>query len=426
MTSKATNMYRTRTQIDKMKDETINKYEHKVADLEGSIKFYENLISNLHKKLTEKEKLIILLTNEQDENSVEFEKMCKDNQCLKKQLSEMESRMAELQCDVLNLTEINQTITEESEEFCINNSINNTSILKMQMVELEQQNGLLQRKVIDTIYELNDYKNKTETRNTNKINTEIIRKFINKTLSRKIRKQKKLIRNLQNKYRIFKNNNKKLERKQLSQDCLMHSNLYLQEPEHREVVMNNNKIETTNLNRYENIKIIGDSLSKNLGINLKHELDDRYKICCDSYSNAPLQKITSTTQDVLRKENNITLVMVYNNIEKLQNEVYISEILEMIKIIENKNIQLIFTNLAYEKNITNRKYNQYIHKYNSFLNSLALYNKNVDIINTSEVKLKDINVRQYKEIVTYFLKMKCLNEQKKQIFTTEKTLNQII
>lgn len=446
MSNSVTNQYRTRSQLMKVRENTITENVNRITYLEEEIKDYKILISGLQIKLSDKEKLINILTNEQEENAYEYEKICKENTNLKRQMAKLEAENSDIRNDVLNLTELNQTLTEENDEVCI---ANNSYIvpLKSQVNEMHLENNALQIKLAEVTKELHQYKlniDKSECKfHIPKVRLNIYR---NRKLERRITKLRKKIRKLQQLYnksnKTINKSNGELEINGATDkiQIMNKTNLNITEDEttslEKETKLRNgfsNDVGENNKpknNCISKLRIVGDNFVRGLGVQLLNEFENKKDIYCSVYGNASFQTILKSAHNIVKKENNLILVIILNSIKQIEITSYQSALLNIINEIKDKNIKLICTNIPYEPSTITLKTNESIFKFNSKMNSLALFNENIEIINICDIKLKNMGAKAFKEMMCYYIasycKGKLVNNEGKSTNFPCTTVNQII
>lgn len=394
----------TRAQTLKCKDETINKLEEKVLKLEDSVNFYERLICEYRLRLKEKDNLINVLKNEQEEFSQDFEKMCKENSILKRELATKDLENTDLQNSIINLNDVNQTLNEENEEI----NINNNSIivpLKNQLIEMQKENTHLNNKITEIITQYPTWdkqKSSTVTLSLHKSlkNLKYIR---NRKLSKKIRRQVKNIKKLEMECKKIKYINNRLE-KQIK-------NIKCQESNEKILKMDVSELRKEDNNKHNEIKdgkhlqrktiIIGDSYIKNLGTMLK----DRglHNICCYIHTNATVEHILYSAKNIINKENSITLAITVKKFNYDEINKYPLMIKDLADAAKNKNIRLLFTNIPYRIETMTNKTNEMIENYNLKLKNIITFSSNLEIINISHIDMNKITNYNYKKLLTYFI-----------------------
>lgn len=393
--------YKTRSQTQKNKDELISLYEEKIEDLDSSNKTYELLISKMQVKLNDKEKLIKVLTEEQQENSIEFEIILKENLKLKNELAKKESENIDLQNELINLSGLNHTLTEETEEIFHNNS-NTIQTLKSQLNQLKNENHELQinfasKHMIESI----DMK----VLPPSKTQVNIVKRFSfrNKKLAKKIKKQNKNIKKILHEYqKIIKTNN---SLKQSLENIKKYDVMKIKEnlSNHSKYILENKtdlgKLSVNSIKTIQKIVIIGDHSTKNMATLLRSKGYDN--IYSNTYTNAPLKEIIRAAGNIIDCSKNMTLAIIIRHYEDSDIENYPKYIKKLINKTKGKNIKLVFTNVPYLVN--NEPMNHLIDQQNSHLNILTKFDQNLEIINTSNIKINKVQAREFKNIVTYFL-----------------------
>lgn len=390
-------MSQTRSQTIRDKEKIINEYEHQLTEMKASINMYEELIAKIQHKLTEKEQLIKVLIEEQEENGNTFEKICKENQQLKRSLAKKESEMIDLQNEIINLNEVNCTLLEENEEIGI---CNNTIItpLKMQMIEMQKENTNLQNKLAKNIKAICN-----DDLDNPKIENQQMRRKNNFT-------------------KILRNKNKQI--KKLKRKCILHNKKVNEVRDNKEKQMKRNelnKAKTINdelvnqakktSNDINKITIIGDSCVRGMGVELYDVLGKRFNTCCYTYSNAPLKKIIDTAMEVLKKGESEDLIAIfYKDFLNQELKQYYNILSSLIIEAKVKNVKLLFNNVPYcdipycDQPFLN--YNMYVQRINNKLNMLTLYgNDTFDIINLSNLNIKKAG--EFKEIILYNILSQC-------------------
>lgn len=397
MENKLTANYTTRSQILKNKEDMISKQEERIQELESIIKTYEKSMCNLNSKLKDRERLISTMVKEQDENIIEYERMCKENTNLKKKLAQTEVVTIDLRNQLLKLTDINLNLSNENDEVC---NTNNSMIIPLQnkCFELQTENSVLHKKIAQTINEFHslDQSNRKYNDDVAHLNYFSFEQYKNKKINKKIRKQAKKIRNLESKIRVirkWRNNikNKTNVRKKIQ--TLVTDNTTQLSLNQKQLCNSNEAI--------NDIRIIGDISVRGLGLLLLDKLNEKCNIYCETHSFAPMQTIITSAENIIRKENNIILVVILNSIKEEEILSFYSKVLQLIQQVKEKNIKLVITNIPYLQHSVNYNINYDIYRFNSKLNSISILNNNVQIINIVDVKLNKINIKNLQKILVY-------------------------
>lgn len=386
-------MFQTRSQTIKNKEKIINEYELQLTEMKSSINIYEELISKIQFKLTEKEKLIKVLLDEQEENSNTFENMCRENQQLKKSLAEKESEVIDLQNEIINLNEFNCTLLEENEEIGTCNNLIITP-LKMQMVEMQKENTCLQNKLAKNIKAV--YNN-----NFNHPNAKNKHRGQKNKFAKILKDKNKQIRHLKRKCKThYKKGKKKITIKEINHEETREDKYTINKAN----VINDELINQAKNNDINKITIIGDKSVRGMGIKLQTALGNEFKTCCHTYSNAPLEKIFDAAAKVLKKgEPKQLLAIFYKDFYTQDIKQYYNLLSNLIIEAKAKSIKLLLNNVPYSDKLL---LNYNINKINNKLNMLALYENNtIDIINLSNL---DITKKwEFKEILLYNVYCQC-------------------
>lgn len=381
-------MPQTRSQIIRNNEKIIDDYEKQIIDLKSSINLYEELISKIQYKLTEKEQLIKVLLDEQDENSTAFENLCKENQQLKKKLAEKDNEVTDLQNEIINLNELNCTLLEENEEIgsC------NTSIitpLKQQMVKIQNENTSLHYKLAKTIEA-----NFNDAPKIPDIKTKPHKKEISNIIKNK-NKKITMLKNKCKKYSKKKNVTKKTDTAKVLQENQNKGENNTQLTTYSQQLATQITSKNKNSNK---ITVIGDSSVRGIGIELNRKLGNTRKISCHVYSNAPLEKIFDVALKAIKENKeeekcNHLFAVFIKNFDLKCTKKYYTQIISVIEEAENRNIQLLFNNIPYNKNQL-LSCNTDIYKINCKLGTLALYSNMLSIVNLSNVYTTDIKTFQ--------------------------------
>ncbi|GBP35777.1 hypothetical protein EVAR_20630_1 [Eumeta japonica] len=192
-------------------EKIIREYEIQIQEYEDGKRRSDTIINQLQAKLNEKKKLLKTLLEEQDQNSIEFEKLCKENLMLKRNLAQVEARNIDLQNDIFNITATNISLTEEQEQM---SNLNKSTVapLKQQLNELTNENYYLQTKLK---YVINEYEKVKEQNKLEKIQSRVqVKRGFKITKNRNVfinlKKQKKKFRNLEKRYFIILEKMKRL------------------------------------------------------------------------------------------------------------------------------------------------------------------------------------------------------------------------
>lgn len=407
MTNIGSTSYKTRTQVMRSKEKLISDYEIQLINLKDSVKTYELLICDIHKKLSDKENMINVLLKEQEESSCQFEMMCKNNQNLKKTLAEKEIEVEELQKEIINLTKTNCTLMEESELIC-NNSL--VTPLKKKLNEMETENSSLHKRLSLTLKENIDFRKRNETNKENIIiEPKTIEKRKNKTLLKKIQKQKKEIevfKKISRKRKRSKlniNHNKNTKKSTIQENSSHDKELKVKMDPF--VSYDKNISNSTISIKKKRMIIIGDKHTKNLGVKLKESLGNDSDICCHTYPNTPLNIIINKANNIIRSEEDIILAVCYNSFSAKEIMSYQTYIYKMIEEAQKKKIIMVVTNIPL-RNISEQnsqyiyKLNEFIYKINNKLASLSILDSKIYVCNINN---SNINFSEFKNIIEYNL-----------------------
>lgn len=425
--------YRTRSQVLKNKDDLIKEYELKIKELENSNKTYDMRINKLQIKLVDQEKIIKTLTDEQDDNCQEFEKICKEVTKLKKLLAVKEAETTELQTNLFNLSGLNQSLVEENDEIFLSNNLTIKS-LKAQLNKAHED--------YDSLRLHNDSKEK-ESVVINNINMPTYSKQKNKHLTKRIKKQNKIIKTITDKYQKIKKdienllksinikeqlnsietkyNNKEFE-KYISQlkmkSCLVEERNVLKDLK-KPNAFEQKKSNILQKEETAKIIIVGDRAVSGIALKLKDK--GVQNISSNIYINAPLKHIIQSAQNIIENTQKIILVMALKDFKEEELGKYPYYIEHLYKKAFSKNIVLIVTNLPYYKE-TNIKSNEIIERVNLKLNQMSKFSENIYIINISHINVYNIQKMEYNKMLIYFLQ-KFVENQK--IFILNQTFIEI-
>lgn len=389
---------RTRSAVMKSKDKQIQQNEEEISELKDSIKTYELLICDLRKKIIKEENLVKILLKEQEDNSSEFERICKDSVTLKKQLAQKDSVISELENNFKNQNKLYNTLLEENEELeCTTNSL--FTPLKTKLNEISKENDLLQTKLKD-LSERNTCTGSKNEITTQKKGNE--RKIITKSRNKTIKKNAKFnkVKNIHNQSTKIKKISKKQNRIRQVKGDKIESNEHIIHKDNEIKSKSKQKIkQKLELGKKIRIRVIGDKFVNGLGTKLISKTENKHNICNYSYSNAPLHELIRSAQTVIESEECDVMALVIRDFEECEINKYSKLIDNLCVRAKIKNIKLICTNVPYSANVHYKK----VGHTNAILNSLVLLHDNFHLINISHTYKDNISVKEYKNIICYYI-----------------------
>lgn len=463
----------TRSQIIKNNEETIRKYEIQMREHENERLNYEREIQNLKKKLIEIEKLNDLMSNEQEQNSQEFEMLCKENCELKRKLAAEKERNAELNNDMINVTIANQTLIDNQEEI---NDIQNSFItpMKNEMRSIVKENEDLHLKYNKLLQEhINSVQTKVckcmshntfriyKRKHYEKINKmKQQKKFVKKNQqiyklkSKSTHLQKeysKLVLDYEEKLKAYDLEKIILEKKvdelellckkyqtTLDNDTENGVSVYKHNKTARKLNVDNdapvvkdndmtlyNDIENankTNKNNYKyEVQIVGDKFAKYMGCMLKDALPNDYDVCCYTYLDSSVSVILDKAESILKQhiDRPFTLVLLIKSVKDRISKKYLVIMSKLLNLAQEKGVNLIYSNIPYYKNNNNNDQHETYH-----INS-CIYNINIKLqsmsFSTQSTQVIDINLKPFintkesyqKKLVCSVIKQACQNQEKK-------------
>lgn len=428
------------------------------------LKNYEKSIIIMTKNLENKEITIKKMTEEFEENEILFNDVLKENTRIKKELCESKIKINLLE-ETLNELKLTNEILEESEY----KSHLSIQPLHQKLNTVEREKDELQSKYSQLLINhvnRNDFGIPVKNISLRLKKKKRKNKKHIKNLMKKFKRQNRIIDDLNKENYIYNENIQHLnndivilttsitERDKLLKDLQAKLNeaiklaevniinksrysdqlniikeleitiLQLQKFVNNKITMNrdpscNKKCDNSlndNLSRERekvSIKIVGDYVVKNLGSKLKENLGKCFDIDCNVFTNAPIQHILSSAQEIINNctANHTTILMVLiKNFMKEDFKKYLTIIKKMTDSVNDTKIRLIFSNIPYEDNSINmRDDNIIIQKINSILNCISSYSNNLNLFNVSNLNTRILRRDQYQDIVIYFIKSICKN-----------------
>lgn len=359
----------TRTQ-KRLQNKTISALEKQIEEKDDSIRTYEKLICNIDRKLKDKERLILTLEDEYEQNSLEFEKLCKENQLLKKHLAEKEAFIIDLQNDLITMETVNSKVNEDYEEV-INLNNNIMTPYKKQLNEINMENRLLQVKLNQITDEYNNVRTILESKNYSSVNIKGSSVYKNRKLFKKIGQQNKKIKKLQKEYT-------QLQRETCQPIEIHNSKMnyrnYLTKPS-KTTENDNNKIKTIEKSCQEKGKILifSGKTGKGLGEYFKricYRYNSVTNICKPFAGPDKILENYSTHVSGFGK-NDLVIIFIDEYSQKQTMNIYPQLLSKILNTDRSREYELLIMSIKYDKR------NDYeIYDINKQLHSLAInYNK---------------------------------------------------
>lgn len=446
---------RTRSQTVKENEKIIKDYELQFREYEKEKKQHISVIEDLRRKLSERENLNNLLLKEQEENSNEYELICKTNQELKNKLAKEEIKNTELHSALLNVTITNKTILEDQDS--INNFQNSyISPLKNEMCQISKEKKVIQLKYNQLLKKHKELVNIKMRTRKNRLIKQKIKKRSQKRVKQVIKNGKlliskmraentkikddllKLINEHQKKASEYDVNKSTLEKRIFQLEQLIKQN---EESNKLDSINYYKKINPSNIkildktvlegtqetchfnetNANHRIDIVGDGLAKGLGMMMSNMLDKSYEICCYTYLNAEPTVIINKAEHLIKQDSTKlrTLVILMKYSEGKLTKNLVDNIKKLQSLTNKYGVNLIFSNVPYLEtyNGHTKEINRIIYSINTKLHSMSTYDNMTQIIDLNLKTFKQSSYGYKKKLICHFVHQFCKNQERKSINT---------